>query len=330
MTHPLGAIGLVCLLTLVLVLDRHRLSLRTLAFAAAPFLVGALAAAAYVLPDYATFRAQFAVGLTKRIGSTAPTFSGRLVSEIGRYGEFYFPSYAHGFSGVLRLLIAILYAASLVLFLAWSSLRRRYPTLLLLAAVALLSLSFLDAGKMFYYVVHTSGALCGTAAAVMICMWRKRGLARLAAVSSITFLLAVQCAWNLAMIRSDYYHTSFQPMANFLTRELKPQSTVTSSPELGFVLGFHPARLRDDALLGYKSGRLGDYIVITQNSYETMISGMRTYAPEIGRYIDTLLAQQYDQIYKSDYYQIYRRKSSVSAAGPDQESRPVADPGRLR
>jgi 4-amino-4-deoxy-L-arabinose transferase-like glycosyltransferase len=313
MTHPMGAIGLACLLTLILVLDRRKLNLRTLAFAAVPFVVAALTAAAYILPDYATFRAQFTVLLVKRVGSNPPTFLGRFASEIGRYGDFYFPSYARGFSGVLRLLVAIVYAASLVLFLAWSSVRRRYPALLLLAAVALLSLSIVDAGRMYYYVVHTSGALCGTAAAVMICLWRQRGLTRLAAVSSIAFLLAVQCAWNLAMIRSDYYHASFQPMANFLTRELKPSSTVAASPELGFVLGFHPERLRDDALLGYKSGRLADYFVIPENSYGTMISDTRAHVPEFARYIDTLLAQQYEQVYKSDFYQIYRRKAPATS-----------------
>jgi hypothetical protein len=312
MTHPLGAIGLACLLTLILVFDRGKLNLRTCALAAVPFLVGGLAAAAYILPDYATFRAQFSVLITKRVGAAPPTFFGKLVSEAGRYAELYFPPFARGFSGVLRLLVGIVYASSLVLFLAWSSLRRRYPILPLLAVVALLSLSILDGGRLYYYVVHTSGPLCGTAAAVMIWMWRKGGLTRVAAGAGIAFLLAVQCAWNLALIRADYYHTSFQPMANFLLRELKPQSTVTSGPELGFVLGFHPERLRDDALLGYKTRRLGDYIVIAQNAYGTMITGNREYVPGFGPYVDALLAQQYEQIYKSDFYEIYRRKLTIA------------------
>ena len=123
--------------------------------------------------------------------------------------------------------------------------------------------------------------------------------------------LVVQISWIAGAVIRDPFHKSFLPMTDFLQKQLAPDSTVTASPELCFIFGFDPKRLRDDALLGYASGRHANFIVISQNVYGTAFDGYRKKRPQLAAYIDWTLGQRYERIYQSDFYGIYRRRDEI-------------------
>ena len=86
---------------------------------------------------------------------------------------------------------------------------------------------------------------------------------------------------------------------------------VMSSAELGFVTGFNPTILSDDALLGYQSGHRADLIVMDDRMYGTHYQGFQQLRPEVADYIRALL-EKCSLIYTDGYNKVYAtaRKSS--------------------
>jgi hypothetical protein len=308
MTHPIGALGFLCLAALTLALDRRRLRLFHIGLAALPYVAGALAVAAYILPDLGGFWAQFSAVMSTRTRGSH-TIWGLLTGEITRrYAEAYFPTYARHGASALRVLVPLAFACGIVFLVATPGFRKAYRLLLLLAAVAAIGLCVIDNGKMPYYLVHVTPLYCAMLAVAFVFCFRTGQWIRGLAVTLCALFLFLQVGWTLGTVARDPYHKSFLPMANFLHAQLKPESTVTASPELGFTLGFDPKRFRDDALLGYASGREADYIVVGQSAYGTIFADYRKYRPQLAEYVDRLLRERYEEIYHSDFYEIYRRR----------------------
>jgi hypothetical protein len=89
---------------------------------------------------------------------------------------------------------------------------------------------------------------------------------------------------------------------------MRPGQSVIGSAELGFGLGF--AHVRDDANLGYYSGRRAEFIVIDPNYRSHFAQLSRTQPPEYRRLAD-MLARQYREIYSNTNYSVYIRIAPV-------------------
>ncbi|PYU29999.1 MAG: hypothetical protein DMG31_15055 [Acidobacteria bacterium] len=306
LTHPIGAVGFVCLLVLALNLDLKRLRPFHLGLAALPYLVAVLTVAAYVGSDFGAFWDQFSVGIRKRVGSSG-TFLGSEAGEIGRYIGVYFPPYARHGVGALRLAVPLIFVGGILFVLTSATLRRTTKLLVLLTAVAAIGLCVIDPGKLPYYLVDVTPLYCLVLATSLASCFRDSPTRCWAALVVCAVFLVLQISWNVGAVTRDPLHKSFLPMTNFLQKRLTPDSTVTASPELCFVLGFDPKRLRDNALLGYASGRHASFIVISQNAYGTAFEGFRKNRPELAAYVYFILNTRYERIYHSDFYEIYRQ-----------------------
>src|SRR5262245_60204235 len=218
LTHPMGSVGFVALLFLIVYVDRQRIRWPHAALACVAYLAGIAVAGAYILSDMAMFRAQFRGALTGRLGATE-SVGGTLLREITvKYRDLYLPPYAQGVLA-LRVLVPLIYAAGLAVVALTPRLRRNvgYRRLLFLALVALAAIAVLDSGKLYYYLVHSTPYLAATTAVWVYEWWRRNGFPRVAAASLLTALLVLQVGWVGAVIRKDPYHRSFLPMASFVS-----------------------------------------------------------------------------------------------------------------
>jgi len=310
LTHPIGAVGFLCLVVLTLSLDLKRLRPFHLGLAALPYLAAALAVAAYVGSDFGVFWAQFSVGIGKRVGSSG-TLLGSLVGEVRRYIVAYFPPYARHGLGALRLLVPLAFVGAIAFVLTSAALRRTTKLLVLLTAVAAIGLCVIDHGKLPYYLVNVTPLYCLVLATSLVWGFRGRPTSRWMALVVCAVFLVLQISWIAGAVIRDPFHKSFLPMTDFLQKQLTPDATVTASPELCFIFGFDPKRIRDHALLGYASGSYATFIVISQNVYGTAFEGFRKKRPQLAAYIDRTLGQCYERIYQSDFYEIYRRRDEI-------------------
>jgi hypothetical protein len=314
LTHPIGAVGFLCLIVLTLNLDLKRLRPFHLGVAVLPYLAAALAVAAYVQSDFGAFWAQFSVGIGKRVGSSGGTFLASLVGEVRRYIGAYFPPYARHGVGALRLVVPLVFLSGIWFVLTNAELRKAAKLLVLLTAAAAIGLCVIDPGKLPYYLVDVTPLYCLVFATSLAWCFRSRPTTRWMALVVCAVFLALQISWIAGAVIRDPLHKSFLPMTDFLQKQLTrtPDSTVTASPELCFIFGFDPRRIRDHALLGYASGQQANFIVISQNVYGTAFEGYRKRRPQLAAYIDWTLGQRYERIYQSDFYEIYRRRDEVS------------------
>jgi len=295
---------------LALNLDLKRLRPFHLGLAALPYLAAALTVAAYVQSDFGAFWDQFSVGIGKRVGSSH-TFLGSVVGEVERYIGAYFPPYARHGVHALRLVVPLVFVSGILFVLTNAALRRATKLLVLLTAVAAIGLCLIDAGKLPYYLVDVTPLYCVVFATSLAWCFRARPTSRWMALVACAVFLVLQISWIAGAVTRAPLHKSFLPMTDFLQKRLTTDSTVTASPELCFVLGFDPKRLRDDALLGYASARHANFIVISQNAYGTAFDGYRKKKPQLAAYIDLTLSQRYERIYQSDFYEIYRRRGEI-------------------
>jgi hypothetical protein len=308
LTHPMGAIGFTALLFLTIYMDHSRIRWRHLGLALIAYLAGAVVVAAYILPNLPAARAQFSGALTGRLGVVHSTLETFLREVTVKYRSFYLPPYASGIA-LTRALIPAIYVLGALGALSLNSVRASRRAMLGLAAVALVTIAFLDSGKLYYYLVHSTPYLAALLALWVTSVWASRNLAlRSIAVGAVVTLVALQLGWVAMAVRKDPYHQSFLPMAAFVETQIEHRQSdrflVMSSAELGFVIGFNPT-LSDDALLGYQSRHRPDLIVVDERSYSSHFEGFEKLAPEIAAYIRAIL-QKSNLIYTDTYYKVYR------------------------
>jgi hypothetical protein len=312
LTHPMGAIGFVTVLFVILYMDRRRLQWKHAALAVAAYAAGVVVIASYVLPNYAIFQAQFQAALTGRTGAVTATGS-TFVREIAqKYRDYYLPVYAGGIS-LARVMIPVLYAAGVAIALLSRRIRghRGYRTLLLMAIVSQLTMAVLDSGKLYYYLVHSTPYFAAIGAVVIYEGWLNGRLSRILAAGCAAALILLHIGWLAATVRKDPYHRSFVPMTLFVSNwmESHPAKRITASAELGFAIGFHEP-LRDDALLGYQSGRVPDLFVFDERSYASHLEGFGRLRPEVARHIRGLM-ERYRRVYSDGYYSVYAAENGT-------------------
>ena len=119
-------------------------------------------------------------------------------------------------------------------------------------------------------------------------------LVRVACALAVAVLLAVPLARTGRRIAADDYHRSYLPVANFLQKQRF--NSVIASAELGFRLGFD-GRVVDDILLGYRSGKLPDYIVVDDVRYRDNLLELRVEEPQAYEHAMALLQKEYRTVF---------------------------------
>jgi 4-amino-4-deoxy-L-arabinose transferase-like glycosyltransferase len=311
LTHPMGAIGFVSLLFLTLCLDRPSIGLRQVTLAFAVYLMGVAVAAAYILPGLDLFRAQFPGALTGRLGAVESPGNTFLQEFTVKYRSLYLPPYTSGLA-YSRLLIPLIYGMGLASLLSMRSARTRpgYRLFLGLAAVAFVAMAILDSGKLYYYLVHSTPFWAVALALWVAESWQRRGLWRFVSCSAAAGIVLLHLGWNATLVRRDVYHNSFLPMAHFVQGKIESNRgkpyIVTSSAELGFVIGFHEP-LVDDALLGFAGRKHPNLFVFEERTYGSHYPGFERHRPEIAAHIRRL-REEFQEVYTDGYYRVYERK----------------------
>lgn len=313
LTHPMGAIGFIAVLFLVFYLDRERIKWKHVLTAAGVYLLGVLVVAAYILPDLALFREHLGGALTGRLGAVKST-SNTVVRELTvKYKEFYAPTYTSSKIGLIRLMIPITYLLGVLAAVVLRQIRQVRGVILLvwLTLVSQTAMAFLDSAKLYYYLVHSTPYFAAVLACVVVSLWRVGGILRYASTAVGLAVILLQWGWVALSAAKDPYHRSYLPMADYVSRQVSTTGVrpyrITASAELGFAIGFHEP-LRDDALIGYQSGRHADLIVFEERSYDSHLGGFAIQRPEVANYIRDLLKREYRCTYTDGYYKVYTLK----------------------
>jgi 4-amino-4-deoxy-L-arabinose transferase-like glycosyltransferase len=313
LTHPIGLIGFPLLGTLAVALDWRKLRFSHLFATAIPYFIAASLGALYVFNGLDAFRSQFieAVSRSNRVPGFKDPLNLLLREFTVRIASYYLPQSSDGAQRWLRALIPLMLGMSF-LGAVLSSRIRRDPgkrLLVMLTGICFLTLSFYDVAKLTYYLVDLTPLFCATAALWVVQSWQDNPRLRIPLCGFLAVLLGLQMTWTAASIKRDPLHGSFLPMAQFVRKSLDScgkQCFVTASAELGLALGFSDS-IKDDLLLGYRSGLDPDYIVMDGKAYYSNLSGLETTYPEIARYMHQVLTQKYHKVYSDGYYDVFAR-----------------------
>jgi 4-amino-4-deoxy-L-arabinose transferase-like glycosyltransferase len=312
LTHPAGGVTSAAgLLFLVLALDRRRLRWGFLWLPLIPGAVGCLAMALFVHDDPAAWWEQFysAVLRHDRLGGAwHPLAAPRTYF----HGVFWFfgPASSEGAAGWLKLGVPALYAAGAAMFLAIPRLRRD-QTLRVIAGlfvVVLAVMVLINQDGWPWYLVHVWLLPEVLLTLVWWRIWSKRkthSFASLAPAAMIAVLVSLHVMRDAHFVKQDAYHNEYLPVVEFLKSRFPSMPLAFGSADWGIGLGFD-AGLLDDELMGMKSGRTAELILMDER-YRQAMESFRDERPEVFRHNQEVLAG-YDRIYSGVADQVYQRR----------------------
>jgi 4-amino-4-deoxy-L-arabinose transferase-like glycosyltransferase len=307
LTHPNGGLVAVpSLLFLQFYFDRHRFRWPHLVPMVLPYAIGAAAWSVYVVRAPEFFWAQFSGNSAGRLWP----LKSPLVALKREITDRFLPAYglmpdAHRITK-LRLVVLAIYLAG-VAGLLWPRAIRRRPEARVIAgliAIALFVLAFLEGAKQPWYLIHLTWLLAAAVAVSYTWHSRQRPSWRPAMLGALALLILIDTGYAAGLIAQRSYAAIYQPVIAVLQREMRPGQSVIGSAELGFGLGFD--RVKDDANLGYYSGRRPDFIVIDPNYRAHLAELARTSSP-VYRTLENMLATEYQSIYSNRNYSVYAR-----------------------
>ena len=310
LTHPMGGLAAVPLLLAYSLLDGKRFRFSHAALAAAPLAIAGAAYLAFILRDYVSFQAQFAINAGGRLDGLSHPFRALVDEVLVRYFErFYLPGYATGIAR-LRVLIIFGYWFALIWAIVAPDMRKtsRYRLLILAAAVDFIALALFDGTKSYFYIIHILPFLAGLLAVWLVSAWSKGPAGKLAAVALLGLMVFLQISWDVYAIYKNPYRNIYLPAVAFLREHAGSTASIIGSGELGFDLGFD-ANLRDDSSLGFYSGRKADFVVVDERAYKQSMLGYAAKAPDLDAYVKRLLSEEYTRVYDGPFYEIYQRKA---------------------
>jgi hypothetical protein len=284
--------------------------MRHVLIAFAPYLMGAIGWGLYIAQDFESFRIQFAINSTH--GGRLNTFGSpwltikreiviRYLTVLGGWGDS---------SALLKvkLFIVISYFGGVIGVLTIRALRQHkgYRVLLFLTGIYFLVLAFTDGRKSQCYVVHVIPLYTALLAASIVFLWRTRGpviRGVLAAAAGVLFLIhAGGIAYH---VRNDTYHAQYVPVISFLKQNVRSDQLIIGPGVLGIGLRYAP-NLIDDFRLGYLSGKVPDWIVVT-DWYETWFLGLKALEPDTYSFLGNRLKNDFSPAYNQGGFAVYRR-----------------------
>jgi 4-amino-4-deoxy-L-arabinose transferase-like glycosyltransferase len=319
MTHFLGLCGWVAVLMATAWMDglrpgSWRRALRLWGLAAIPYLAAGAAWSLYITRDFPLFRRQFGGNATAggRMEALANPLSGLLRELTGRFATGYglgTQSSGHASAAVmLKATVLVVYALALVCYLVWPRLQRQPGVGMLLAITGAIFalMSVIDGQKLTIYLVHIVPYLSALTAIWLVLLWRWRTVPRAVLAGVVLALMAVDAGGVLLRARLRLYQQDYLPVTAMLRERAAPSDLIVGRANLYFGLG--PAyRLKDDIRLGFYSGSRPEWIVV-EEEYRQAFELYRKNEPEIGAFIDRRLGEEYQPVFSSQSFQLYRRK----------------------
>ena len=312
LTHPAGGVTSAgALLFIALFLDRRALRVRHLLIGLIPAALGALLLAYHASANPSVFWAQIraSMGHQNRLAGIGNPLAGF---------EFYGQSIVAFFgrtamsdpTALIKLVIPAFYVICLAVFAAWRPLRtnRQLQLLTGMLGVTLLLMALIDAHGRPSYFIHAWLFPPVVCAAVCYLSWAHNARIGLALALGLMFVCSIQTARTLHVIRADRYHREYLPVAKFVKQSADSSALVMASAEYAFELGFGSGLL-DDPMLGFKSGKKADRIVMDE-TYRDITNRFERTAPEVHAYIVDMLRHEYREIGKFPNALIYRRRGA--------------------
>jgi hypothetical protein len=322
MTHFLGVLPLLSLVFLTIYYDRQKIRFKTVAIAAIPYMIAAVSWGYYITQNWEDFRVQFSANAQAgdRLSTIYKPWLGVLTEAKVRYLVGYgLGPHSVGNSNLVAFkafgLAALVLGLVGVLFNSQLRKQKGIRALLITLLIYFGVMTVLDGQKLPTYLIHIVPLFLSLLAIWVYWLWSRRSVPRwliAAGVAGLCLLNIAGIAWK---IKKNEYKNHYVPAVSFLKQNLKDNTLIMGSAELGFDLNF-PKQLIDDPFLGYKTGKKPDYIVVDE-IYEDAFEGSRKHRPQIYQHIQTVL-KEYDLVYDHSYYKIYVRPQDRAASGHTQ------------
>ncbi len=312
LTHPNGVLPFFGVLFLTLYLDRSSINWRHLLIAATPYAVGAAGLGLYILQSPGDFLAQ--VG-----GNGGSERLSGLASPLTAIKEEITEKYMHAFgfgshsSSIAHLAILVLagYIVAIITAICVRRIRqhRGYRALLILTAIYFVIQVFFNQ-NLPHYLVHMVPMYAAIFAVFTHWCWTNRSMPRWMVAAAACGFLVINLGGSLHPVLKNPYQRNYLTATDYLKRNSNRTTLVMGSAALGFELGFTDG-LVDDVLLGYHTGKRGDFIVVEDLYYSQTFENLRSAQPEAYQYITQVL-DQYREVYSNSYYKIYARQYSAA------------------
>jgi hypothetical protein len=175
---------------------------------------------------------------------------------------------------------------------------------LLLVAVQLFILTFVEGTKQSHYIVH----VIPTFVAILVALWwwlySKR---RWIFVAIALIYVFVQIGPVVFRVRQNPYRKDFLPTVEAMRPFVERKLLVVSGPEFGTPFNF-PENVISRADYGFRSARTPDIIVTSVAQYERNTVVARN-DPPLYRYMTVTFHQRFHLIFSSGDFAVYKRTS---------------------
>lgn len=316
MSHPNGILWFACVAATVLMNDRQRLTPACLAYAAAPYMVGAVGWGLFINADPKDFVTQF-VGNVKESSAcnalgrsplSAPV-AGFLTEIHDRYLAPYGLLAGVGTWNRLKAIVLVIYVSAIAIAAAWS-LRSQVPVRILLAMtlIVFLLLAFVTGNKWSRYLIHITPLWAMLLALIVDRALDRGAYFRTAAITVIVGIAVLQWGGVLYHVHQNTYARIYLPTARFVEQNSSSDSFIVGPAAFYWTLS-EKRRFVNDLRLGYFTGERADVIVIDDWYRTLLLNGTGDMRPAKD-YAQRMLSQDYEPKWTQGEYTVYLRKRS--------------------
>lgn len=328
-THPNSAVVILPVFILTLVYDRRKLRFKHALVAACPYLLCAAAWSIYILQSPHDFYVQF---LANARGESSVRFRAltlphrALVAEFVRHiGVYLLDSIWGGRSHFwFTAVLPLYFSGNIWLILSRRNLSQRERKFLLIAAIVLFGMTFLNGFKAYNYMVYLVPFYDTALAAWLVHLYSRDRRGQGIAVLAASAFLILQLSTSVTHIWTDEYRNEYLPVADLLKSYQKEGKSIVATSAFGFALGFEG--FTDDWRLGFHSGQKPDVIVLDR-SYRDFSTRFARGEPKVFAHYFKLLTTQYKLVQTLGSFWILTKDDSAAPTRPDLASIDLKDPG---
>jgi 4-amino-4-deoxy-L-arabinose transferase-like glycosyltransferase len=313
MTHPTGGLYYLCLLAVILTMDRQLLSLRTVVSGAIPAIAGVALLGWYWSQDFAAFQDQMRV--TLKLNAEAfhdPGLSSIQVIRFlqlefrHRYVEPFGLSAGAGSVQRLKAIVLVAYLTGIAGNLFFGLFRKRPGQALAgcMPIIAALYLGMASPSKFSYYLAHVTAFFAASLGVFLCSVQFTAHVRRVFVAATVLLLTGLQVGGTLYQIRRDAYHRLYLPAIEAVRAHSTPRSVIIGPAELWMALE-HDRYVYTDFNLGCLSGTVAD-VVIVDKVYRDLHDGYRKTDPRLYECFEERL-KNYHTVYGNKYYNVQIR-----------------------
>ena len=309
LTHPVGGMmWMPALIALQIGLDGRRLRWRDHAIAALPYMIGGAAWGVYILQDPAEFKRQFfGISLSEHrfAGLADPLTAFR--REAQRFLGYYGVRPNASWPVRLKALLPVGYVIGLI-GAAFVPGARKQPLIrgaVLVLAVQLFILTFIEGTKQSHYIVHVIPTLVVILVTSMWILFQSGPGRRSLLVAGAVILVLLQIGSIVFRARENPYRKDWLPAIEFARPFVAQKLLVVGGPEFGMPFDF-PENVVSWTDYGFMHKRVPDVVITTLSQYQRNTAVVRN-NPAFYRYMTVTFFQRFQLIYRSGDIAVYRR-----------------------